>query len=156
MRDEALLTIDDVLPDIRAGNQKQALQVLADQAGKRTGLNPAIIFAGLMSQENDSTRSGIGDGVAILHYMGKKIDTPYTVLARASHPVDYNSVDGAPVDLICLMISPDNEDNLHLQRMARASRLLRDQSFCNLLRGTTTEDAMKALLMQTEKTALAA
>lgn len=150
------MTMDVVLPELKANNQKQAFQVITEYAADHTGLDQKKLFDRLMAWERKAAISGIGEGVAILHLSIKDIERPFMMLARASQKVDYDSVDGEPVDLIVLLLSPEEDGPYHLQRLARISRILRDKDLCNRLRGANSSDAIRALLYDPENTQLAA
>lgn len=147
--DDDSLSIDCTLHALRGANVMQVYELLARQAAVATGVRESFIHSRLMEQERRAT-SGIGGGIAIPHLRLKKLSQPYTLLARLARPVDFNAVDGQPVDLVCLLLSPDTDIARHLQRLSRISRLLRDPALCGGLRTVASADGMAALLMETQ------
>jgi PTS system nitrogen regulatory IIA component len=140
-----LLTPAAVIPNLRATNKRQALQELAKRAAALTGRQERMIFEVLLERERLAT-TGIGNGTAIPH--GRLADLPrlYGLFARLEKPIPFEAIDDQPVDLIFLLLTPDNAGADHLKALARISRLLRDKAICDKLRGTDRADALYALL----------
>lgn len=141
------LFVNAILPDLKVNSQKQAFQQVTEQAAQDTGLNQKRLMSRLLTWEGKSISSGIGNGVAIPQLTIGRLKRPYALFARLPQAIDYNSVDGEPVDLIFLLLSPKSDGPYHLQRLAKISRLLRDQNLCSSLRSTNNFDALKALLL---------
>jgi nitrogen PTS system EIIA component len=140
-----LLTPAGVVASLRAANKRQALQDLAKRAASLTGREERAIFEVLLEREHLGT-TGIGNGTAIPHGRLADLPRPYGLFARLEKPIDFDAIDGQPVDLIFLLLTPDNAGADHLKALARISRLLRDKAMCDKLRGTDRSDALYALL----------
>jgi nitrogen PTS system EIIA component len=140
-----ILTPAGVVANLRAANKRQALQELAKRAAQLAGKHERAIFEVLLERERLGT-TGIGHGTAIPH--GRMPDLPrlYAVFARLEKPIDFEAIDGEPVDLIFLLLTPATSGADHLKALARISRLLRDKAVCEKLRGTDSADALYALL----------
>ncbi len=136
-----------VIRNLRATSKKQALQELARIAGGLCGKSERQIFDVLLQRERLGT-TGVGHGIAIPHGKLDGLDRLYGVFAQLERPVDFESVDDQPVDLIFLLLAPESAGADHLKALARVSRLLRDSAFCEKLRGTDSSDAIFALLTQ--------
>ncbi len=142
-----LISAESVIPNLRASSKKQALQDLARRAGDITGLHERAIFDVLMERERLGT-TGVGNGIAIPHGKMANLDRLYGLFARLEHSVDFQSIDEQPVDLIFLLLAPESAGADHLKALARVSRLLRDGSVCEKLRGTNDAEALFALLTE--------
>lgn len=151
-----VLLVDTIIPELKAATQKQAFQVLCEYAAKATGLDQKKLLTRLLAWERKTASSGIGHGVAIPHLVLDEIDKPYMLFARASQKIIYDAVDGQPVDLVFMILSPESDGPFHLQRLARISRMLRDQNLCGSLRGADTADALHALLFDQTSRRMAA
>ncbi|MBP2299975.1 MULTISPECIES: PTS IIA-like nitrogen regulatory protein PtsN [Azospirillum] len=138
-----------ILPNLKAGNKKQALQEMARKASELTGQHERAIFDVLLERERLGT-TGVGHGIAIPHGKLSSLDRVHGVFARLERPIDFDAIDEQPVDLIFLLLAPEQAGADHLKALARVSRLLRDQSMCEKLRGAESGDAMYALLTQHE------
>ena len=148
-----LISVESVDANLRVTSKKQALQELSKLAAGITGEHERGIFDVLMERERLGT-TGVGNGIAIPHGKLPSIDRMYGVFARLEAPVDFQSIDEQPVDLVFLLLAPETAGADHLKALARVSRLLRDDSVCEKLRGTDDNEALYALL--TESSAIEA
>ena len=105
------------------------------------------IFDVLLERERLGT-TGVGNGIAIPHGKLPGLSRLYGLFARLEHPVDFDSIDEQPVDLIFLLLAPEAAGADHLKALARVSRLLRDRTICEKLRGADNPDALYALLTE--------
>ncbi len=142
-----LITLEGVVPNLRATSKKQALQDLARRAAEITGLAERAIFDVLIERERLGT-TGVGNGIAIPHGKLASLNRIYGLFARLEKPVDFDSIDEQPVDLIFLLLAPESAGADHLKALARISRLLRDKAVCEKLRGTETAEGLYALLTE--------
>ncbi len=142
-----LISTDSVVADLRATSKKQALQDLSERAAAITGLHERAVFDVLMERERLGT-TGVGNGIAIPHGKMANLDRLYGLFARLERPIDFQSIDERPVDLIFLLLAPETAGADHLKALARVSRLLRDKSVCEKLRGTDEVEALYALLTE--------
>ncbi|HSK38130.1 MAG TPA: PTS IIA-like nitrogen regulatory protein PtsN [Arenibaculum sp.] len=144
-----LITPKSIIANLRAGSKKQALQELARKAAELTGQHERAIFDVLLERERLGT-TGVGHGIAIPHGKLPNLDRVHGVFARLERPVDFDAIDEQPVDLMFLLLAPESAGADHLKALARVSRLLRDASMCEKLRGCDNADAIYALLTQQE------
>lgn len=144
-----LITSDCVIANLRASNKKQVLQELARKAASLTGQDEKAIFDVLCEREKLGT-TGIGHGIAIPHGKLPGLDRVYGVFARLERAVDYDAIDDQPVDLIFLLLAPADCGADHLKALAKVSRMLRDRILCEKVRGSTSCDAIYALMNQNE------
>lgn len=140
-----ILMSEGVIIDLRAGSKKQVLQALSRHAGAMTGLHERTIFETVLERERLGT-TGVGDGVAIPHGRIAEIDKISALFARLKEPIDFDSVDGKPVDLMFLLLAPAQAGADHLKALSKISRFLRDRDNCEKLRGAKSEEAVYALL----------
>ncbi|MBM3636558.1 MAG: PTS IIA-like nitrogen regulatory protein PtsN [Alphaproteobacteria bacterium] len=142
-----VLTPEAVLPTLKTASKKQTLQDLAEQAAKLSGLPEREIFDALLQRERLGS-TGIGNGIAIPHGKMAKLDRLYGVFARLEKPIDFESLDGEPVDLVFLLLAPEGAGADHLKALSRVARSLRDPAIAQKLRKTKDADALFALLNQ--------
>ncbi|HEX6093837.1 MAG TPA: PTS IIA-like nitrogen regulatory protein PtsN [Dongiaceae bacterium] len=147
MEIEDLITPAGVIPKLRATGKKQALQELAKRAAEVTGLHERAIFDVLLERERLGS-TGVGNGIAIPHGKLAELQKLHGVFARLDTPIDFDSVDDQPVDLVFLLLAPEAAGADHLKALARVSRLLRDRTVCEKLRGANSADAIYALLTE--------
>ena len=142
-----ILQPEAVICGLKATSKKQALQEMARQAATVTGVNEKRIFETLLERERLGT-TGVGNGIAIPHGKLPGLSRLYGLFARLEHPVDFDSIDEQPVDLIFLLLAPEAAGVDHLKALVCVSRLLRDRTICEKLRGADNPDALYALLTE--------
>lgn len=140
------LDFDAIKPALPAGTKRALLQQLASLAGQRLGIGPAAILATLNEREKLGS-TGFGQGVAIPHGKVDGLSRIYCLFARLAEPVGYKAIDGAPVDLVFLLLSPPNAGAEHLKALAAISRVLRHAPTLEKMRGARSRDALAAVLM---------
>ena len=121
-----LVAPDAIVPALKVISKKQALQELSARAAALTGQSERAIFEVLLQREKLGT-TAVGYGVAIPHGKLPKLDKLSGLFARLDRPIDFEAMDGQPVDLVFLLLAPEGAGADHLKALARIARLLRDQ-----------------------------
>jgi PTS system nitrogen regulatory IIA component len=147
MEIEDLLAAENVLADFRASSKKQTIQALSRKLADSLGLDPRTVFEKLLERERLGS-TGVGKGVAIPHARIEGIDRIVGLFARLASPVEFDSVDDQPVDIVFMLLAPVDAGADHLKALARISRLLRDESTLSKLRLTADAGALYAMLAQ--------
>lgn len=145
-----LLTIDGVIPSLRAKDKKEALQELSRRVAALTDLPQREVFDALLQRERLGS-TGFGRGIAIPHVKFRTLKSIVCIFARLAEPIPFESPDGEPVDVIFLLLGPEHASGDHLKALARISRLLRDPKALERLRAARDQEALFAVL--TEQTA---
>jgi PTS system nitrogen regulatory IIA component len=132
MRLADLLTADRVLVGLRTRDKPALLAELARQSATHLALDPAPILAALTARERLGS-TGFGRGFALPHARVEGVKTLFALFARLAKPVPYDAIDGAPVDLVVLLlIPPDTTD--HVAALAAIARELRDEATIKQIR----------------------
>lgn len=140
-----ILDLDSVRVGLPATSKKMLFQQLASFAATSVDGNAAGILACLSAREKSGS-TGYGGGVAIPHCRHASLGRVRGFFVRLAEPVDYAAVDGVPVDLVMMLLSPGDAGVAHLKALAAVSRLLRDEEVQRKLRGARSADAIFALL----------
>jgi len=140
------LDFDAITSRLSGGNKKSLLQQLANLAAQQLGITPAEILATVTEREQLGS-TGFGQGVAIPHGKIEGINRIYCLFARLSEPLDYKAIDGKPVDLVFLLLSPPDAGAEHLKALAAISRVTRHLPTLDKMRGARSRDALAAVLM---------
>jgi nitrogen PTS system EIIA component len=140
-----LVAPEAILPALKVISKKQALQELSARAATLTGLSEKAIFEVLLQRERLGT-TAVGGGVAIPHGKLPKLDRIFGLFARLERPIDFEAMDGQPVDLIFLLLAPEGAGADHLKALARIARLLRDQDVAKKLRASRDAQAIYSVL----------
>jgi PTS system nitrogen regulatory IIA component len=147
MEIEDLLAAENVLADFRASSKKQTIQALSRKLADSLGLDPRTVFEKLLERERLGS-TGVGKGVAIPHARIDGLDRIVGLFARLASPVEFDSVDDQPVDIVFMLLAPTDAGADHLKALARISRLLRDENTLSKLRLTVDAGALYAMLAQ--------
>ncbi len=142
---ENLLSPGSVVIDLNIRSKKQLFMALAEIAADRIGV-PAADIVAVVSQRERLGSTGFGGGVAIPHGKIEGLPRAVGVFARLAEPLDYDSIDQLPVSIVMLLLSPADAGMEHLKALAGISRVMRDASLMNKLRGAGSADAVYALL----------
>jgi PTS system nitrogen regulatory IIA component len=140
------LDFDAIKTSLPGGSKKALLQQLASLAAQRLELDSATILASLAEREQLGS-TGFGHGVAIPHGKVEGVNQIYCLFARLAEPLDYKAIDGRPVDLVFLLLSPPDAGADHLKALAAISRVTRHAATLEKMRGARSRDALAAVLM---------
>lgn len=140
------LDFDAIKPALSAGNKRALLQQLANLAGQRLAIGSGAILATISEREKLGS-TGFGQGVAIPHGKLEELSRIYCLFVRLSEPVRYKAIDGVPVDLVFLLLSPADAGAEHLKALAAISRVVRHAPTLEKMRGARSRDALAAVLM---------
>jgi PTS system nitrogen regulatory IIA component len=127
--------------------KREVLERLAEQAAKATGQDARAIFEAVYDRELLGS-TGLGNGIAIPHGKFAGIPGVTAVFAKLSEPVDFDSVDDQPVDLLMLLLAPMGAGADHLKALARVARILRTESVVDDLRRASDAARIHAILTQ--------
>ena len=133
---------------VKVASKKRLLQELAEMA---SDLSPAIDATRCLQalQEREALGpTGMGDGIAVPHARLPGLDHVIGYFARLEKPVDFSSVDGRPVDLVFMLLAPEDAGAEHLRALARVSRTLRNPDVCRKLRSTEDAGALHMILTE--------
>ncbi|MGD9844089.1 MAG: PTS IIA-like nitrogen regulatory protein PtsN [Variibacter sp.] len=140
-----LIAPNAVLPALKVNGKKQALQELAAKAAELTGGNERAILDVLIQREKLGS-TAVGNGIAIPHGKLPNLPRLFGIFARLGRPIDFEALDGQPVDLVCLLLAPEGAGADHLKALARIARLLRGQDVAKTLREAEDGEAIYAIL----------
>ena len=140
------LDFEAIKPNLPGGNKRSLFQQLANLAGQRLGADSGAILASVVERERLGS-TGFGQGVAIPHGKIEGLTSIYCLFARLGEGLDYKAIDGAPVDLVFLLLSPPDAGAAHLKALAAISRVTRNGSTLEKMRGARSRDALAAVLM---------
>jgi PTS system nitrogen regulatory IIA component len=134
-----------VIPSLKVNNKKQALQEIAAKASAISERPERDIFDVLIQREKLGS-TAIGNGIAIPHGKLGKLNRLVGLFARLDRPIDFDALDGQPVDLIFVLLAPEGAGADHLKALARIARMLRDHELANKLRDARDAEAIYAVL----------
>lgn len=137
-------SFDLIVPSMIAANQKQVYRLIAHEVSKLMGIQERILADRLTDVEKQSV-SAMGNGIALPHMHISSLNKPLSVFVKLKNPVDFKAPDHMPVDIICLLFTPQRDGTAYLRTLARLSRLLRNPQFCHKLRLAEDEKTIRSL-----------
>jgi PTS system nitrogen regulatory IIA component len=145
MKISDLLSPTDVMIDVRTSNKRLLLQEFAAKAADSLGLNVDQVAPQLLKRE-DLGSTGIGHGVAIPHARLPELQRPHGLLAKLRQPMEFDAIDGQPVDIVFLLLLPAAEENGQLGALALVARTLRPPENLARLRSAKNASELYAVI----------
>lgn len=140
-----ILSQDSIIACAKVASKRQLLQLLADRASERTGIDAQVIFDTLQNREQLGS-TGLGNGIAIPHGKIKGLPGVTALFVRLAHPIDFDAVDDQPVDLVVMLLAPEGSGADHLKALSRVARLLRADGVVDKLRSVKDIDKLRDIL----------
>jgi len=137
MNIKTFLSPSDVLLELRARDKMAVLGELSSRAAAVLNLQAEEIAHEIKRREELGS-TGIGSGVSMPHARFREVKKPFGLLARLKQPVDFEAIDGQPVDLVFLLLLPASSQLDQLNTLAAVARKLRDANVLRDLRLATT------------------
>ena len=145
MRISDCLSPNDVFVDLRAANKRQLLEELCRKVADKVPASSDDILDQILKREELGS-TGVGNGVAIPHARLQAVIKPLGILARLKQPIDFDAIDGQPVDLVCLLLLPARKESEQLGALAAIARKMRFNEDLASLRKAKNAAEMHALL----------
>lgn len=137
-----VLPLENIVADAPGGSKKRVLENLSDFLAERMDCVTADdLYQGLLARERLGS-TGIGEGVAIPHCRLGGCDKITGALIKLQEPVDFDAIDGEPVDLIFALIVPEEQNDQHLQVLSAIAELLQDEAVRTQLRQADSNDSL--------------
>lgn len=124
--------------------KRQLFEDLAERAAEITG-HDAVEIAEAINNREELGSTGLGNGIAIPHGKIAGLKGVTALLARLDQPIDFDSVDDQPVDIVVMLLAPAGAGADHLKALSRVARLLRTETVIDELRATTDPDQLHAI-----------
>jgi len=134
-----------VFPAMAARDKRQVLKQLSTEAAQATGLPEREIFSALVEREAMGC-TGMGNGICIPHGRFESLSRVFGLFARLKSPIDFGAEDEKPVDLVFLLLTPQNATTEHMKALASVSRALRGKTAGEKLRAAASAEALYEIL----------
>ena len=130
-------------------SKKRLFQDLGEIAAGVYGLDAQAVFAALQDRETLGP-TGVGHGIALPHARLKGLDKVVGAFVRIEKPVDFDSVDRLPVDLVFALFAPEASGVEHLKALALVSRTMRDPAIAAKLRANDEVETLYTILTEAQ------
>ena len=130
---EPICRIVDTAIDLSLRDKRALLRDLAHRAAVVLNVEDDIVFSALLKREELGS-TGVGNGVAIPHVRLEQVRNPFGIMVRLKDPINFDSIDGQPVDLVCLLLLSKENESAQLSALAGIARRLRRSELLEELR----------------------
>ena len=142
-----LIEPDSIIPALKANSKKQVLQELAEKAAELTGLAEREIFDKVLQRERLGS-TGVGNGIAIPHGKIENLTELVGVFGRLYHPIEFDALDDQPVDLVFLLLAPEDAGADHLKALSKIARMLRNGDTVTRLRAARDAETIYSVMTE--------
>jgi len=149
MRLRDILKLSSIEKNLKSTNKDDVLKELSNLLGEEIKDKKKIVK--ILSERENLGSTGIGQGIAVPHGKVEGLDKLVAVLGISKKGIDFNSLDGEPVYIFFLLVAPKDAAGPHLKALARISRILRDASFCDVLRRAQDEQLVYNLIVKEDE-----
>ncbi|MBW1763266.1 MAG: PTS sugar transporter subunit IIA [Deltaproteobacteria bacterium] len=151
MKLSEILHLDNIIPDLKSGDKKKVLEELASVISATYPYVGMDSLVRVLLERERLGSTGIGDGVAIPHGKFHGVNEPVISFGRSLKGVDFDSMDGQPVNIFFLLVAPENSASIHLKALARIARILKNAAFRKLLMEANTKEDLYQTIIQSDE-----
>ena len=147
IRLENILTPGRSLVNVPGGSKKRVLEQIANLVARELpDLDGQDIFESLIAREKLGS-TGFGNGIAIPHCRLKGCETPVSALLHLEAPIDFDAIDGAPVDLLFVLLVPQAATDAHLELLRQIASMLDRKEVRDKLRSASSNEALYQVVL---------
>ncbi|MEC9482600.1 MAG: PTS IIA-like nitrogen regulatory protein PtsN [Halomonas sp.] len=145
---ETILPPERVLYAVPGGSKKRVLEFFSTFIAQNTpSLDSQEVFSRLIGRERLGS-TGIGNGVAIPHARDAHCKAPIAGFLKLQEPIDFDAVDGEPVDLVFVLLVPEAADETHLTLLGQVASVMNDTQTRSRLRQSESQQQLYDVLIQ--------
>ncbi|KGY08416.1 PTS IIA-like nitrogen regulatory protein PtsN [Vibrio sp. MarTm2] len=141
-----ILTLDCTKSAVQCTSKKRALEMISELVAEKTGQNSTELFECMLSREKMGS-TGIGNGIAIPHARMQSSDKAVAVLIQCESPVEFDSIDNRPVDLLFALLVPDAQCKEHLKTLSSMAERLNDKQVLKQLRKAQSDQELYDIMV---------
>ena len=143
----AMLSDDRMALMLHQANKDALLAELARRAASLTGVSETPLRKALVIRETLGS-TGFGAGIAVPHARIDGLDDPFCFFVRLDKPISFDAIDGKPVDLVFLLLTPSAQSSAHLTLLATIAKRLRRKSVADALRHANDPAQVRQALLE--------
>jgi nitrogen PTS system EIIA component len=141
MKISDFLSPAQVMIDVRASDKNSLLRQLSTHVAVEAGLAADEVVREIAKREELGS-TGVGNGVALPHARLQSLKAPFGLLARLRHGIDFDAIDGDPVDIVFLLLLPEAGDSVRGNALACVARVLREAETLQKLRSARDRETL--------------
>ncbi len=142
-----VLSLDCTKSAVQCSSKKRALEIISEIAAEYTGQNATELFENMLSREKMGS-TGIGNGIAIPHARMASSDNAVAVLLQCEEPIEFDSIDNRPVDLLFALLVPEEQCKEHLKTLSSMAERLNDKQTLKQLRNAQSDEELYNIMVQ--------
>lgn len=146
----ALLSPQKIFIDTDVSSKKKLLELIANIAADQTQLSESIIYTNLLNRERLGS-TGLGQGFAVPHARLPDLEKTVGCFFRLKQPVNFESPDNRPVDLVFTIIIPQEATEEHLLILSSLARIFSDADICQAIREATSKEEIQRIIQSAEQ-----
>ena len=151
IRLENILTPGRSLVNVPGGSKKKVIETIAALIAREVpGLGEEVVRDSLFAREKLGS-TGFGNGIAIPHCRLAGCTTPISALLHLENKIDYDAIDGAPVDLVFVLLVPQEATNEHLALLSQIAGMLDRADVRERLRSAPSNEALYQVVLDEQK-----
>ncbi len=140
-----ILSQNTIVMSVKASNKSQLIKEMAAKIARHENIDVHMVEDAMFERENLGS-TGYGAGIAFPHGRVEGAKRVKAYFTKLSEPIDYDSIDGKPVDLFFALVSPENSGADHLEALSVLSKTAQNKTLCAKLRKATTKDDIYKIL----------
>jgi len=141
-----VLSLDCTKSAVQCSSKKRALEIISEIAANHTGQNSTELFECMLSREKMGS-TGIGNGIAIPHARMTSSDNAVAVLLQCEEPIEFDSIDNRPVDLLFALLVPEEQCKEHLKTLSSMAERLNDKQILKQLRKAQSDEELYNIMV---------
>ncbi|EKG0035023.1 PTS IIA-like nitrogen regulatory protein PtsN [Vibrio cholerae] len=141
-----VLSLDCTKSAVQCSSKKRALEIISEIAALHTGQNATELFECMLSREKMGS-TGIGNGIAIPHARMSDSENAVAVLLQCEEPIEFDSIDNRPVDLLFALLVPEDQCKEHLKTLACMAERLNDKQILKQLRNVASDQELYNIMV---------
>ena len=138
-----LVNREDVVLNVEASSKKEVLSQLAQKAFELNRVDNAKTFFEQLCKREEEATTGFGNGIAIPHARHTCVKNAGIIVARLNQGVEWNSMDGEPVNTCICLIAPDDKNDFHLKMLSKLARKLIYTEFTDMLKNSDVDTLLE-------------
>ena len=149
IRLENILTAGRSLVNVPSSSKKNVLEQIAKLIGRETELDSDLVLTSLIAREKLGS-TGFGNGIAIPHCRLSGCPTPISALLHLNTSVDFDAIDGRPVDLLFVLLVPEAATDEHLELLRQIASMLDRADVRDRLRSAQSDEALYQVVLDVQ------
>ena len=141
-----LLKKDLMIMDLKASTKMEAINEMVAKLKEKNIISDEAVFKDLILKREERSSTGLGEGIAMPHAKTSVVNTPSVLFARSNKGIDYDALDDEPVYIFFMIAASEGAHDLHIETLAKLSKMLLNDDFTQGLKTCSTPDEVYALV----------